>query len=135
MGAAGFKAVILKRPGKRQEGTVLVEAMVAAGIMAMTLAVAYRATGEGARRTGAAEQSQLASLEAQSRMAEVGGDIALAPGESSGMDGDLAWRVEVAPFASSETGTGRLMAVTVYVGARDGPPRVTLRSLRLGPGA
>ncbi len=103
--------------------------MVAAGVMAMTLAVAYRAAGDGALRTAAAERSRLAVLEAESRMAEVGGDVALAPGESSGIDGDLAWRIQVSP-APQQGGAGRLMAVSVEVGPREGRPLVTLRSLR-----
>ena len=111
----------------------MVEAMVAVAIMAMTLAVAYRATGDGAIRTGAAERSRLAVLEAQSRLAEVGGDIALAPGESSGVDGDLAWRVEVSPAPSAPGGSGRLMAVLVEVGPSQGRTLVSLRSLRLAP--
>ena len=108
---------------------MLVEAMVAAGIMAMTLAVAYRATGDGALRTGAAERSRLAVLEAQSRLAEIGSDIALAPGESSGIDAGLAWRVEVSPAG----GSGRLRAVAVEVGPAAGRPLVTLHSLRFAP--
>ncbi len=112
---------------------MLVEAMVAAAIMAMTLAVAYRATGDGALRTAAAERSRLAVLEAQSRLAEVGGDIALAPGESGGVDGDLAWRVEVSPAASGPGGSGRLMAVSVEVGPPQSRTLVSLHSLRLAP--
>ena len=118
-----------------EEGSVLVEAMVAGAIMAMTLALAYRASGDGARRTQAADLSRLAVLEAQSRLAEVGADIALAPGESSGIDGDLAWRVEVSPAASAQGTAGRLMAVAASAGPRDGRPRVTLHSLRLAPAA
>ena len=117
---------------EREQGSVLVEAMVAAGVMAMTLAVAYRAAGDGALRTQAADRSRLAVLEAQSRLAEVGGDIALAPGQSSGRDGDIAWRVDVAPAAAQGAGA-RLLAVSASAGPRDGPPRVTLRTLRIAP--
>ncbi len=122
----------MKRSGAREDGSVLVEAMVAAAIMAMTLAVAYRAIGDGALRTGAAEHSRLALLEARSRLAEVGGDIALAPGESSGLDGDLAWRVEVLP-APSTSGSGRLLAIAVEVGPPQGRILVSLHSLRFAP--
>ena len=123
----------VKRSRVHEEGSVLVEAMVAAAIMAMTLAMAYRAAGDGALSTGNAERSRLAVLEAQSRLAEVGGDIALAPGESSGVDGDLAWRVEVSPAPSAPSGSGRLMAVSVEVGPPQGRALVSLRSLRLAP--
>lgn len=118
-----------RRPG--EAGSALVEAMVAAAILAVTLGVAARAVGDGARRTAAAERSRLAMLEARSRLAEVGADIALAPGVSSGEDGALGWRVLIAP-ASEESG-GRLLDVRVGVSAGGGREIVQLHSLRLAP--
>ena len=81
---------------------------------------------------GGVERSRLAMLEARSRLAEVGADIALAPGVSSGQDGDLSWRVEIAPVAASAARIGRLMDVTVDV-SQGGRPGAVLRSMRLAP--
>jgi hypothetical protein len=124
----------LRRPKRigGEAGSVLVEAMVACAILAMTLALACRAVGDGAHRTGGAERSRLAMLEARSRLDEVGADIALAPGVSSGEDGELVWRVEIAPADSSGAANGRLMDVRVGV-EQGGRQVVSLHSLRLAP--
>ena len=79
------------------QGSVLVDTLVAIAIMSLTLVLAAHAVGDGARRTRAAEASGLETLEARSRMAEVGADIPLQPGRDSGEDGALDWQVEIAP--------------------------------------
>ncbi len=118
--------------GERERGSVLVDALVAIGVMTVTLALAAQVVGEGARRTGAVERSRLAALEARSRLAEVGGDIALAPGRSSGTDDDLVWTVDIAPRpAAAAARSGPLLDISVTVGGPDGPPLATLRSVRV----
>jgi hypothetical protein len=112
-------------------GSVLVEAMVAVAVIAMMLAVTYRATGDSVLRARAAEASRAAILVAQSRIASVGAEIALTPGETTGVDGAYAWRVEVAPAAEDASATGRLMSVAAEVRDRNGALRARLRTLRL----
>ncbi len=112
-----------------EAGSVLVEALVALAIVAVTLTVACQAVGQGARRTAAVETSRLAMLEARSRLEEVGADIPLAPGESSGQDVGLLWRVVVTPAQGSGAANGRLMDVVVTA-ERDGREAARLHSLR-----
>lgn len=108
--------------------------MVAAAIMAVVLAVATQAIGSGARREARVERSTLAMLEARSRLDEVGADIALAPGVSSGQDGEMAWRVTITPTADAAGSDARLMDVQVDVSENDRPVFL-LRSMRLADGA
>ena len=112
-----------------EAGSVLVEAMVALAIVAATLTVACQAVGSGARRTAAVEASRLAMLEARSRLEEVGTDIPLAPGESSGQDAGLLWRVVIAPAQGSGAANGQLMDVVVTA-ERGGRDLARLHSLR-----
>jgi type II secretory pathway pseudopilin PulG len=123
----------MRRASKPDEaGSALVEAMVAVAIIAMMLAASYRAVGDSVLRTRAAETSRAAGMIAQSRLASVGGDIPLAPGETTGVDGAFAWRVEIEPTDEDSSAMGRLLSVTASV--RDqagGPDRAVLSTLRL----
>ena len=120
---------------KREErGSVLVEAIVAVTIIAMVLAVSYRAMGESALRSRSAEASRTAMLIAQSRMASVGAEIPLEIGRAEGVDGDFAWTVDIDDDPSGPSSTGQLLRVSVVVRDHGGARRASLTSLRLGPG-
>ena len=112
-----------------ERGSVLVDALVAIGIMTLALGMGAEAIGAGARRTGASEQSRLATLEARSRLAEVGADIPLAPGRTNGGDGILAWSVEIEPAG----GAAGLLSVHVAVSAPGRGVLASLDSVRAGP--
>lgn len=110
---------------------MLVDALVAIGVMAIVLTTAATVVGDGARRTSAGERGRLAALEARSRLAEVGADIPLTPGRSGGEDGDLVWTVDIAPEAGATAlKAGRLLSVSVTVADGEGATLATLRSLR-----
>jgi hypothetical protein len=114
-------------------GSVLVEAMVAVAVIAMMLAVTYRGVGESVLRVRAAETARTASLIAQSRLALVGGEIPLAPGDASGVDGDFIWRVVIAPASRDPSANGRLLSVTAAVrDSRHPVDRAVLHTLREG---
>jgi hypothetical protein len=119
-------------PRKPSEaGSILIDALVAIGVIAITLAFAAEAVGDGARRTRAGEEVRMAELEARSRLAEVGGDLALAEGRAQGVDGDLVWTIDVTPqSAPTLDGGALLMAVKVTVGDRTRPDIVSISSLR-----
>jgi hypothetical protein len=124
--------------GGPDAGSAFVESIVAAAIVAMALGTTWRVVGDGAARDRAAEARRSALLVAQSELAAVGADIPLAPGDASGESGDMAWRVEITPYAENDdkNSVGELLRVAVSVGPRDGGSAlVTLQSLRLGPGA
>ena len=116
---------------QHDQGSVLVDALVAIGVIAITLAFAGETVGGAALRTKAGEQTRLAGLEARSRLAEVGADIPLSVGQASGEDGDLIWAVDIEP-APGASGSVSLLDVTVTVAARGGPNLAKLHSLRIG---
>lgn len=118
----------MSRTGGDEVGSVLVDALVAIGIMTLALGMGAEAIGAGARRTGASQEVRLATLEARSRLAEVGADIPLEPGRASGEDGALDWSVDIEP-----AGAG-LLAVHVAVSGRESRVLATLDSVRAGPG-
>jgi general secretion pathway protein I len=126
-----------KRGGGRplDSGSVLVEAMVAITVIAMMLAVTYRAVGESVVRSRAAEASRAAVMIAQSRLALVGAEIPLAPGETTGVDGDFAWRIQIDPAPEDDASTmGPLLLVTASVRDRGGKSdHAIMRTERLGP--
>jgi len=95
------------RIARNDEGSVLIEAMVAVAIIAAVLAVAYRSLGESALRVRAADSARTATMIAQSRLAAVGSDIPLAAGETKGTDGAFAWvvTIDAEPVAASTSGT------------------------------
>lgn len=107
---------------------MLIDALVAIAIMAVMLVLTARVVSDGGRRTAAARGSALALMEARSRLAEVGADIPLQSGETSGDDAGLAWHVLVLPAQTLSGKSGRAYDVTVQVAAgRDGGG-ATLRS-------
>ena len=129
----------MTKPGgrfDRQSGSVLVEAMVAVAVIAMMLAVTYRSIGESVLRARAAETARTAGLIAQSRLAMVGAEIPISPGEVSGVEGDFVWRVRVEPAPQDASAMGELMSVTSAVRRRtDKADRAVLYSQRLAPAA
>jgi hypothetical protein len=120
----------------RQSGSVLVEAMVAVAVIAMILAVTYRSIGDSVLRARAAEVARTAGLIAQSRLAMVGAEIPLSPGDVSGVEGDFVWHVRIEPAPQDASAMGELMSVTSAVRRRtDRADRAVLYSQRLAPGA
>ncbi len=125
----------MKEPPHRESGSVLVEAMVAVAVIAMMLAVTYRSVGQSVLQSRAAEASRAAVMIAQSRLALVGAEIPLTPGETTGVDGDFTWRVRIDPAPVDDASAmGSLFSVTASVRDRAGKAdRAILRTERLGP--
>lgn len=115
------------------DGSVLIDALVAVGVLTVTLVLAGEAVGDSAKRTRLAESHRLAALEAASRMAEVGADISAAPGQSQGVDGPLVWSIDISPSGEGAATDGtRLLDVKVVVTDQAGHPLSSLHSLRVG---
>ena len=118
----------------RDTGSILVEAMVAVAVIAMMLAVTYRSVGESVLRSRAAEASRTAAMIAQSRLAMVGAEIPLAPGDTTGVDGDFTWRVRIEPAPQEASATGVLLSVRASVRRRaDAADRAVLATQRMAP--
>jgi type II secretory pathway pseudopilin PulG len=127
-----------------QSGFALVEAMIGAAIVAVTLATMYAAIYESASRNRMAEQRRVAMMIAQSQLAAVGSVIPSVPGTTEGTQGDFYWRVDIAPYGAGtqQTGFGTppnpvgvLCLVKVTVADQRHAPLANLVSLTLSKGA
>ncbi len=117
-----------------ERGSLFLEALIAAAIIAMVLAGAYQAVGAAAARQHQLEARRAAYLIAQSQLASVGGDLAVQPGSAGGVDGDYVWRIDITPYrdALAQSAAGELYQVRVGVRPRGaGADLAVLTSLRL----
>jgi Tfp pilus assembly protein PilX len=125
-------------PARPDAGEVFIESLVAAAVVAMIMMGMLRVVSDAASHTRMTEQRRVALLVAKSELAEVGAEIPIAFGKSTGVSGNLAWTVDITPY-SDETGAssvGALWAVDVSVRPRfERGDLVRLRTLRLGPEA
>jgi len=120
---------------RNDAGSVFVESIIAAAIVAMALGATFQVMASGASRDRKTQAHRLALQVAQSELAAVGADIPLSAGEAAGISGDLAWRVDVSPYAAEgdPNAAGGLWKVAVSVAPRAGGPNlVSLETLRLG---
>ena len=117
-----------------EKGSVLVEAMVAVAVVALMLAATYRAVGETALRSRAAEASRTAGLIARSRLAALGVETPMQAGRITGVDDGFVWRIDVEPTAGVSGPVGQLMRVDVVVADPRGAPRARISTLRLAEG-
>ena len=89
----------------RTAGFTLLEVLVALAIAGLSLIVLFRAGGDGLVATDTATRAEEAVERAQSHLAALGHDVALAQGESEGDDGGgYRWRLRVEPAASWRSG-------------------------------
>ena len=89
-------------PRKRSRGYTLVEVLVAFMIMALALTVLLRIFSSGVRSVGVASAYAQAVLIGESRLATAGIDEGLAPGETSGVEGDgFHWTRRVTTYEPS----------------------------------
>ena len=119
------------RPG----GFTLIEVLVALAILALTFTFAYRAMSGGLGRLGEDSRSERAVLLAQSQLARVGREIALADGDIAGRAaGDYSWQIRIAPYGPAEGGlAGHRVLVLVGWHDRGQARQVRLETVRLGP--
>ena len=119
-------------------GSVFVESIIAAAIVAMALGATFRVISDGATRDRGVEARRTALLVAQSRLAAVGSETPLIPGDAAGLTGDMVWRVRISPYEDgvNDSGAGALWKVTVSVMPRAGGADLArLETLRLGRAA
>ena len=84
---------------RRQSGYTLIEVLVAFMILALALAVLMRIFSGGLRNVSVSSDYATATLIAESRLAAAGIDGLLAPGETSGTEGDrFEWTVSVQDY-------------------------------------
>jgi hypothetical protein len=101
----------------------------------MALGSTFQVIADGAARDRKVEARRMALLVAQSEMADVGADIPLQVGETTGVSGRYAWRVDVSAYTAEgdANSAGPLLKVSVGVRPREGGPILaTISGLRLG---
>lgn len=120
------------------DGSILIETLIAAAILAAILGAAYQVTLESAARRDRIEARRYALMVARSALAAAGAATSLATGATEGVDGDDVWRVAAQPCGAGDRASpvGQLVCITVSVrSTRGGPPLVTLTTRRLAPAA
>jgi hypothetical protein len=132
---------------RRETGSVLIEAMVGAAIISMTLVAMYTSIVTSAAHNRMAESRRTAMMIAQSELAAVGPIIPSTPGTTEGTEGDFYWRVDISPY-DQQQGTppppptlgqapspvGVLCLVTVTVADQRRAPLAVLSTLMLARG-
>ena len=126
---------------KNCRGMTLIEVLVAFIVLSVTMAVIMQIFSGGMQNARLAESYSRAVFLAESKMAAVGLERPLMPGEDSGQVGsDMQWRVSVTPAEEDTTTSTQLTPVRLYLvrvtaaWGEDGRKRqVELTSLRLGP--
>ena len=136
---------ILAGNDRKERGSVLIEAMVGAAIISMTLIAMYTSIITTAAHNRMAESRRVAMMIAQSELAAVGPIIPSTPGTTEGTNGDFYWRVDIAPWQQGgqpqqpvlgqlPNPTGTLCLVTVTVADQRRAPLAVLTTLTLARG-
>lgn len=117
-----------RRP--RARGYILVDSMIALLVLALVLGVTLDGIANATRSARHVSDTRRALMLARSMLDAVGGPVPLAPGTTTGVDGDFVWRVAI---DRAEQGGG-LARVTVIVQRPGAPPLARLATLRLAAG-
>lgn len=116
-----------------EAGSIVIEALVAALIVAAAAGALFGSLSQGARADRAAAAREQALLVARSALATATADPP-APGTREGHDGPLVWRVVVSGYpvdGADRIGPVELVTVTVHDGSGGGP-LARLSTLRFG---
>ena len=122
-------------------GMTLIEVLVAFVILSVAMGVIMQIFSGGIRNARLAEGYSRALFLAESRMAAVGREQLLVPGEMNGQTSpDLRWRVIVSPFDDAGASEQFAMPVRLYQvkvvvnwSEEGGQRLIELASLKLGP--
>ncbi len=129
----------------RRRGFTLLEVLVAFAVLAVALGVAFEIFAMGLRGARSADALTRAVLIAESRLARVGVETELTPGESEGeTDDGTLWRIEIHDQPAEDGDEERTVTpslpvlrdiiVTVSWGDAASRQSFVLRTSRLAPG-
>jgi general secretion pathway protein I len=126
-------------PWAAERGFTLVEVLVAFVLLSIALAVVVRTFSDSTRRLDGAAGWEMATLLAETRLAQIGNATALGPGDRTGrFDPRYSWTETVRLLSPEAVGLTPLqlyqIALTVGWEERGVPRRLQLTTLRLGPG-
>jgi general secretion pathway protein I len=118
-------------------GTMMVETLIAAGIVAIMLGAMYGSIAESASRQRMVDARRQALMVARSELALVGAEVPATPGHTTGITGNYAWQIDVVPYSGdlnpSYAGPLGEVSVAVRRNGEGGAPLATLRTLRVMP--
>lgn len=121
---------------RRDAGTLMVETLIAAGIVAVMLAAMYTSMADSADRQRKVAMRRQALMVARSELALVGAEVPAIPGRTTGLSGNYVWQIDVANYGGdlNASQAGPLGLVTITVGRKgERGPLATIRTLRLMP--
>jgi hypothetical protein len=120
---------------EREDGSVLIEAMIASAIVAMMLVVMYKSVSQSVTGAHLVAEKRQALLVAQSELDAVGSVLPLKAGSVSGSEGSYIWQLDIVPFRTPDgpSKSGPLYQVTVSVrGHAGGVELIKLHTLQIG---
>ena len=127
---------MMGQSARSERGSALVEALIGAAIVTLTLGTMFESIVDSASRNRVSEEKRIASLIAQSELASVGSVIPIEPGVASGVEAGFPWRIQIQPFSGTMpvSTAGQLWDVQVSVRSARGTPLVSLHTLALAKG-
>lgn len=123
---------------RRQAGFTLIEMVVGLAILALSLAVIFNIMSNSIREAGRGERVSKAGLLAQSLLAQVGAELPIQEGETTGRTGNFRWGLRIRSFLTTNDRPQRPVgAYTISAEVHwdeDAQDRsVVLTTMRLGP--
>jgi len=121
-----------------ERGFSLIEVLVSFVLLSMSLAVILQIFSTNLRAVDTVRKQTHALILAESKLAELGNEIPLAPGEQSGESGAFSWQLTVSPYAEDGDETNRIIhelydvAMTVNWERGAGSSGIRLKTLRVG---
>jgi type II secretory pathway pseudopilin PulG len=87
------------RPSSNEDGSLLIEVLVAFVILATAIVMAFQIFGDGLRRMSVVEPKMLAIAVARKELAQISGETKTAPTQLDGTDeSGLPWHMTVEPI-------------------------------------
>ena len=124
------------RSGER--GFSLIEVLVSFVLLSMSLAVILQIFSVNLRAVDTARKQTRALILAESKLAGLGNEIPLIPGEQVGESGAFRWRLTVSPYVEDADEDNRVIhelydvAMTVNWKRGAGISEIRLKTLRVG---
>ena len=119
-------------------GFTLVEVIAALAILSLSLVVLFSTLSDGFYNQQKAKSLSQATRLAQSLLAQVGTELPLRPGETSGnLGGHFRWTVQIVPFGTAADqrewpAAAYHVSIKVFANDRSEEPVLTLTTMRLG---
>lgn len=121
-----------------ERGFSLIEVLVSFVLLSMSLAVILQIFSTNLRAVDTIRKQTRALVLAESKLAELGNEIPLTPGEQSGESGAFSWQLTVSSYVEDADETNRIVhelydvAMTVNWERGAGSSGIRVKTLRVG---